>query len=314
MKITIKFFILLTLLLSTLITYSQEITTQKDTTYWKKKNMVGFDLNQISFVNWNAGGNTSISGLAKGNFIRKYERGHTKWLNELIVKYGVNKQDGVELRKTDDEFQFNSTMGHRTDSTSNWFYSAKFNFKTQFSNGYSYPNTDLAISKPFAPAYTFLGAGAEYANKEDHYIVYLSPITLKNTMVLDSRLANQGAFGVRKAKYDEEGNMISKGEQFRIEAGILVTAQHKEEVWKNISIENRLSLYSDYINNFGNIDVEWQMSMNLIVNEYVRANIGIHLIYDDDIQAKKDIAGVQQEIGPRIQLKQMIGVGLVYNF
>lgn len=314
MKISLKVFILIAFFLSTTSLLSQNIVTEKDTTYWIKKNMIGFDLNQISFVNWNAGGNTSISGLAKGNFVRKYERGHTKWLSELIVKYGVNKQDGVELRKTDDELQFNSTFGHRTDSLSNWFYSAKFNFKTQFSNGYAYPNTDLAISKPLAPAYTFLGVGAEYANKEEHYIVYLSPLTLKNTMVLDSRLANQGAFGVRKARYDEEGNMISKGEQFRIEAGILITAQHKEEVWKNITMENRLSLYSDYLNNFGNIDIDWQLSLNLIVNEYVRANIGVHLIYDDDIKAKKDINGVQTEIGPRIQLKQMIGVGLVYNF
>ena len=79
-------------------------------------------------------------------------------------------------------------------------------------------------------------------------------------------------------------------------------------------MENRLSLYSDYLNNFGNIDIDWQLSLNLIVNEYVRANIGMHLIYDDDIKAKKDINGVQTEIGPRIQLKQMIGVGLVYNF
>ena len=39
---------------------------------WIKKNKVGLDITQITFLNWNAGGNTSISGLAKGNFERKY--------------------------------------------------------------------------------------------------------------------------------------------------------------------------------------------------------------------------------------------------
>jgi len=126
-------------------------------THWKRKNLVGFDLNDIVFINWNAGGVSSISGLAKGNFTRTYSEANQKWHTELIVRYGVNKQDGIEVRKTDDVFQFSSTYGYRKDSLSNWYHSAKFNFNTQFTNGYNYPNTDIAISKPFAPAYTFFG-------------------------------------------------------------------------------------------------------------------------------------------------------------
>jgi hypothetical protein len=53
--------------------FSQIVRTEKiDTTSnWKKGNKVGLDFTQISFVNWSAGGNNSISGLAKGNFIRQ---------------------------------------------------------------------------------------------------------------------------------------------------------------------------------------------------------------------------------------------------
>lgn len=291
-----------------------QVRTTKDTTYWEKKNIAGFDFSQISFINWNAGGSNSISGLAKGNFVRKYERGSTKWVTEMIVRFGINKQDGVEIRKTDDSFQFNSTFGHKTSPTSDWFYTAKFNFRNQFTNGYAYPNTSLAISKPFAPAYTFLGVGAEYVNKEDQYILYFSPLTFKNTLVLDERLANKGAFGVKKAEYDINGNLIRKGEQTRLEMGFLMTGQHKIEVMKNMNLENRLSLYSDYINRFGNIDVDWQVTLDMIVNQYVRANVFLNLIYDDDIKAKKTVDGVQTEIGPKIQLKQIIGIGLVYEF
>ena len=210
--------------------------------------------------------------------------------------------------------QFNSTFGYRKDTISNWYHSAKFNFNTQFTNGYNYPNTQFAISKPFAPAYTFLGVGAEYFNKVKKITIYISPLTMKNTLVLDQRLANQGAFGVVKATYDIDGNLISEGEKSKTELGFLITSYYKKEVWKNINLENRLSLYSDYINNFGNIDVDWQIQLDLIVNQYVRANIGAHLLYDDDIKAKKEKAGEQVIIGPKIQLKQVLGVGLVYNF
>ena len=297
--------------------FAQDVvkTTVPDTiSHWEKKNTVGLDITQIAFVNWNAGGNSSISGLLKGNFLRKYQKGNLKWVNEMIIRYGVNKQDGVELRKTDDAFQFNSTLGYRKDDVTNWYSSAKFNFNTQFTNGYAYPNTTKAISKPFAPAYIFLGVGSEYANKEKKLNVYISPLTMKTTLVLDQTLANQGAFGVNKAVYDVDGNLLRKGELHRMELGFLLTNYYKKEIYKNIIWENRLSLYSDYINRFGNVDIDWQMQLELVVNEYVKANIGAHFIYDDDIKAKEERNGEQVTVGPKLQLKQLLGVGLSYNF
>ena len=285
-----------------------------EVSHWTHKNTVGFDLNQIAFVNWSAGGVSSVSGLLKGIFTRKYDSNNVKWGNELIMRYGMNKQDGVEFRKTDDAFQFTSTFGYRRDTLSNWYHSAKFNFNTQFTEGYEYPNIDLAISGPFSPAYTFFGLGAEYSNKQKLINVYLSPMTLKNTTVWNQRLADQGAFGVRPAQYDADGNKISDGQNSKTEFGMLLTCHLKREIFKNINLENRLALYSDYINKFGNVDVDWQLQLDMVVNQYVKANIGVHLLYDDDIRAKEEVNGEQIIKGPRVQLKQMLGIGLEYNF
>lgn len=282
--------------------------------HWKNKNTIGFDLTEIAFVNWNAGGTSSISGLFNGNFTRVRSDINSEWVNELIVKYGVNKQDGLAMQKSDDEFRLNSTFGYRRDTFSNWYFTAKFNFKTQFTNGYRYPDTETPISKPFAPAYTFLGVGADYLDKQKKFDVYISPLTLKNTLVLDNALADKGAFGMTKATYDDAGNMITSGENSRSEIGFLVTNYYKKEVWKNITFENRLSLYSDYINNFGNVDVEWKMQFDLVVNQYVKANIGTHLLYDDDVKNIEKIDGVQVVSGAKVQLKQSLGIGMVYNF
>ncbi|MFQ6600848.1 hypothetical protein B0A79_18230 [Flavobacterium piscis] len=293
---------------------------------WTKKNQLGFDISEIAFVNWSAGGTSSISGLFKGEFGRTYIKGNHKWANELIIKYGLNKQDGTELRKTDDAVMLNSTYGFRKDTISNWYYSAKFNFNTQFTNGYNYPNRDIAISKPFAPAYVFLGAGAENSNKKKNRTFYFSPITLKTTLVLDQDLANQGSFGVKKAIYapdpmDPNSQIIvENGQKVKAEFGILLTAYMKNEIFKNIFYENRLSLYTDYLNKFGNVDVDYDTRLDLVVNAYVKANIGIHLVYDDDIKTKKDVVdpttGSTSQVndGPRAQLRQVLGVGLVYAF
>lgn len=299
----------------TIITVERQIKiTIPDSSAWKSKNTIGFDLSEIAFLNWSAGGVSSVSGLLKGNFTRIYTKKNVKWGNELIVRYGVNKQDGVELRKTDDAFQFNSTFGYRRDTLSNWYHSAKFNFNTQFTNGYNYPNREIPISKPFAPAYNFLGVGAEYANKEKKINIYISPLTMKNTLVLDQRLANQGAFGVEKAVYDADGKLLKEGKKTKTELGFLVTSHFKREIFKNINFENRLNLYSDYINKFGNVDVDWQTQMDFVVNQYVKANIGFNLIYDDDIKAKEELNGEQITVGPKIQLKQTLGIGMVYDF
>lgn len=292
---------------------AQEINTDKDIGYWERSNAVGLDLTQVSFVNWNAGGQNSISALAKGQFQRRFIKGRFLWNNELITRYGFNKQVDREYRKTDDVIQLNSTAGYKTDSISNWYYTAKFNFNTQFTSGYNYPNTDVAISKPFAPAYVFLGVGTEYVDKPRNITAYISPLTMKTTLVMDQRLADSGAFGVEKAIYDDNNNLIRKGKRSRNEIGFLITNQYKKQLFKNVVLDHKLVVYTDYLHDFGNIDVDWQLHLEMKINNYVKATLGGQLIYDDDINIQKEVNGVMVSQGPRIQIKQLLSIGLTYK-
>lgn len=313
----IKAFLALLFIIISTKAFSQVIitTTLPDSiSHWDNTNKVGLDINQVAFINWSVGGNNAISGVIKGEFDRNYTKKNVNWANELILRYGLNSQEGQEVRKTDDKIQLTSTFGYRKDTISNWYYSAKFNFNTQFANGYAYPNTDDEISGPFSPAYIFLGIGSEYKRKDLGLTVYMSPLTNKTTLVLNQTLANKGAFGVDKAVYDDLGNLIKSGKNSRTEVGTLITAQLKRQIFKNIMMDQRISLYSDYINKFGNIDVDWQLQLDMTVNEYVKANIGTQLIYDNDIKSTKEVEGEVVTAGPKIQLKQMLGVGLSYTF
>lgn len=301
---------------STLVVARDTSSTDSVLIYWTEKNSFGINLSEVAFVNWNSGGNNSVSALFHANFQRNYEKELTLWKNSATMRYGINAQEGREVRKTEDELRFNSTFGFRTDSISNWYYSGKFSFNTQFSNGYKYPDTEVPISKFMAPGYTFLGAGTEYSDPDEDLTVYMSPITFKSTFVLDQRLANEGMFGVEPAVTDELGNILKEGENLRTEFGFLITSDFSKEVWENIDLNNQLSLYSDYLNKFGNVDVDWQLNVNMKVNDYVKANVGSHIRYDDDVKFKEDTNGdgKLETSGPRIQLKQMLGVGLVYEF
>jgi len=296
--------------------YIKEIKEKYTGPQWNQKNKAFVDINQVSFTNWNSGGSTSISGLLGVTSELNYRDKFFNWKNNVALRYGINKQEARELRKTDDLFEINSNMGYKPDSLSNWFYSARLNFRTQLTNGYNYPNIDEPISRLLAPGYLFFGGGMEYGKNIDKLSFYFSPITLKATFVLDEDLANTGSFGVKPAVLDAAGNIIVPGEQIRREVGVLITNSYEMEIIENINVKNQLSLYSDYINNFGNLDVDWRIDFDFKVNSFVRATLGSHLRYDDDVktQIPSNIEGEFDEAGAKVQWKQFLGVGFAVDF
>lgn len=283
---------------------------------WKNKNKLTFDLSEVAFINWNSGGSNSISGLVGFQTSANYSDKYFYWKNDARLGYGINKQESRELRKTDDIVQINSSMGFKPDVKSNWFYSAQLNFSTQLTNGYKYPNTDDPISRLLAPGYLFFGGGMEYGKEIDRLSFYFSPLTLKATFVLDEDLANAGSFGVTPAVYNSEGELIREGEQLKKEVGILMTNSYEMELAKNINLKNQVSMYSDYINNFGNVDVDWRVDFDFKVNSFVRATLGSHLRYDDDVKTsiETDVEGESEEAGAKVQWKQFLGVGFAVDF
>ena len=186
---------------------------------------------------------------------------------------------------------------------SNWYYTAQFNFRTQFTDGFNDPGDEEPISRFFAPAYMFLGIGGSYNLKEELLSVYLSPFTFKSTYVFDDRLSDEGAFGV------------NPGSNARHELGILIRTKWDKELMTNMAMTNELELYSDYLNNFGNIDVDWVLTFRFKINKLLEANFRTHLIYDDDIKIKEtNEAGEVETLGPRVQFKQQLGIGILYSF
>lgn len=295
-------------------------TKKKDTVYlgWRTTKEAGLLLNQVSFTNWSSGGTNSISGIVSAKSSTTFKREKWFWNSDINLKYGLNKQQENGLKKTEDIIELNSRIVVQADSISDWFYSARLSFNTQFSNGYKYPNKDEAISKFLAPGYMFFGLGMEYGRKMEHFSFYVSPFTFKTTFVMDENLANRGAFGVNPAIYDVDGNMLQSGNTIKQEVGILLTNKYEEKIFENIKLSSSIRLYTDYINSFGNIDVDWEVNLDMKVNKFVKATLGSHLRYDNDVKVeskRNEITNEELVIeGPSVQWKQILGVGIVIDF
>jgi len=285
--------------------------------FWERINEFDLQLSEAAFVNWNAGGDNAVSANAKLYFARNYKFRYFQYNNDLELRFGWNAQEGRQWRKTDDAIRLSSTLGYRRDTISSWFYSAKLNFNTQFADGYKYPDRTTPISRFMAPGYLFMGAGISYIPEEKKFNLYLSPLTFKGTFVLDEDLANKGAFGVQGAILDSEGNVLVPGENLFAELGILINHKWEFPLVQNVTITHDLTLYTDYLRVFGNVDIDWTLKFNFKVNDFLSATLLTQIIYDDDIKFDREVAPDGTVINPgspRTQFRQQLGIGINYKF
>ncbi len=277
--INMKKLLAITILLTAMTVKGQEATEEKKEG-WKKSGVVTFLFNQSAFNNWLAGGTDNISGTLGLNYDFNYAKGDWTWDNKIIASYGLTKLDSEQTQKTDDRLEFNSVVGKK--ATENWYYSAFFNFKTQMSS------TDVGgvqLSHFFSPAYFQFGPGMLW-KKSDNLKVNIAPATSK-LIVLSSDLAP--AFGV------------DLGESTRYEIGASINGYYKFNIMENVSIENILNLYSNYIEEAKNIDIDYTMNVIMKINKYLSANLALQAIYDDNA-----FEG--------FQTREVFGLGVNYNF
>lgn len=307
-----KKIILSLFLLFTLSSIAQTADTIK---YWKKGGLVSINFSQASFTNWAAGGENSLSGIAIFNTFANYKKDKNTWDNSLDLAYGLLQSGISALRKNEDKIDLSSKYG-RYAFLEHWYYSALINFKSQFADGYNYPNDSVVISRFMAPAYLLGAIGIDY--KPNSYLsLFISPVTSKTTFVNDQRLADAGAFGVDKAEYDSIGVKIKDGKLVRTELGGYLRFAYKKDIVKNVNFATKLELFSNYIENPQNIDVNWEVLIGMKVNKYLTANISTQLIYDHDIPVpvEREINGVKEMgTGPRLQFKEVLSVGFSYKF
>lgn len=304
------------ILLATLIVLSIAVKAQEKDTTWKKGGNAGLNFSQSSFTNWAAGGENALSLTAYTNLFANYKKGENTWDNSLSLAYGMLQSGHTAIRKNEDKIDFTSKYG-RHAFAKHWFYSALVTAKTQFADGYNYPNDSVAISRFAAPAYATAAIGLDYKTTDNSFTLFISPATLKTTIVNDQSLADHGAYGVEAAERDSLGNVIVYGKKVRYELGGYFRAQFKKDIAKNVNLATKLELFSNYLDRPQNIDVNWELLLNMKINKFLSCNLATQMIYDNDIPVAVtrhengvDVMGT----GPRLQFKEVLSLGLSVKF
>lgn len=293
--------ILLTIsILSTLIVnaYAQDgVDTTKN---WTIKGENTFLINQSSFTNWAAGGVNSFAGNVIFNYDFNYKKDKWSWDNKILAAYGQTFQKETDWRKNDDRFAANSLLGYQIKEK--WLYTFFMNFNTQFAKGYKYDadgNGELT-SAGFAPAYLSFGPGLAY-KESDNFKINISPASARLIFVTNDAI-------------DETLYGLDAGKNSRFEFGASLDAYYKKDIMENIAFENILRLYSNYLENPQNIDIDYTANLFMKVNKFITVNAGVQLIYDDNTKIPTFEDGVKTGEGPKLQVKQVVGAGITYKF
>lgn len=254
---------------------------------WKSEGKVTLLFNQSSFSNWISGGENAVAGNLNVSYKFDYKKNNWSWNNTINAAYGINDSKTNGMRKTEDRFEWNSIVGLK--KSKNWYYSFLLNFKTQFTKGFDYNNDPSGltpISRAFAPAYLNFGPGILYT-KIDNFKINLAPATTKLTIVTDSELVKIGAFGVDPGKHTS------------VDLGFYASAFYKTTILENVEMVNTVNLYSNYLNEPQNVDLDYQLNFVMKVNKYMSTNLNFRTVYNDDA------------IG-RLQYKEIFGIGINY--
>ncbi len=265
-------------------------------TLWNTTTTATLNFSQVSLTNWAAGGKSSMSGLFMLNYAANYKKDKLSWDNAFDLRYGFIKEKDTDTRKSDDLIDISSKLGYEVGG--GWNYAGMLSFKSQFAPGYKYPDEDPRelISRFMAPGYLNAALGMDY--KTDGLSILLAPVSGKFTFVLADDV-NEEDFGLDADK------------KVRSELGATVKVEYKTDVVKNVTLDTKLNLFSNYLNNPQNVDVDWKVQLNMKVNDYLSANLITHLIYDDDVKIEDPDTGIS---GARLQFMESFGVGLTFKF
>ncbi|MBN3663079.1 MAG: DUF3078 domain-containing protein [Ornithobacterium rhinotracheale] len=267
---------------------------------WTRSGNLQVNFGQHHYENWVGGNLGKLEIFGKISQRLKFQNQQMVWESSFDVLYGLNKNYEQDFRKSSDQILFNSILGKKVSN--NFSYSYFLNLQTQLTNSYDYardPDNNYRLSGFLAPLYINTGPGVMW-RKNDNLVLNLAPASLKATYVsgevYEYKSRNKGF--VNNQEHEIFG--VEAGENLNLRLGLYASIYSKYKVLKNVEMENRLSLYSDYLDNPTNIDMDYRMNVNFKINKLLTTNLMVQAVYDDDVHSG-------------FQLREHFGVGFKFD-
>jgi hypothetical protein len=282
--------------------------------YWRLRVESAFVLNQALLSNWVKGGESSVSTTMDITGYADYSNKKLQLTSNNFgrIKYGLVATDKQGVRKNMDLIETNSKLNHKAFGKVD--FSGTMLFKTQMTVGRSYfkyneKDTSVVASKFMNPATLTIGFGLDYKPNKTTSINF-APFTYKGTFVTDTAKIDQTKYGIPADKKSLN------------EPGVSLQVMNEFKPCKTITITNRIQLFTNYIHNPQNIDVDWEMIATAKLNWFTEVRLNTQLIYDDDTKTARldendnPIMGTDGKPvkSARVQFKELIGFSFVFRF
>ena len=237
---------------------------------WKFDGALGLNAAATGLVNWAAGGNNNVNGVAFAKLHLLYHKDAIAWETNFDTDFGMTwiDQQYDALQKSSDNIKIATKFGWEFKES--WYLTALGSFQSQYAFGRAYDGGagyDQVISKWLAPSYTDLSVGIDWKKSVNgaDFSIYLSPIagristawvrTAMNAKVnpeydaaigagtgYDFRTDLQqryGTYGYNKATGDKEFR------DFRAELGLSFKGAIAYK-YENLTLSTTLGLFTPY--------------------------------------------------------------------
>ena len=331
-KYLLSFFALC--LTATLLAQEAEQTTSP----WSCTGVVGLNASATGLVNWAAGGNNNVNGVAFGKVRLLYNENNLSWETNLNLEYGLSyiDQKNDPFQKSSDVIDFKTKFGWQFHKA--WYLTAAAGFQSQFAYGRAYDGTeadDPIISKFLSPSYTDISVGIDW-KPNSIFSLYLSPVAGKITTAYVGDAVEKANPGLREQMQEKYGTWAyvkdsdeKKYTNCKAELGINFKGSINY-TYKDLKIITTLGLFTPYAwdktevldaegkfvgyrdNNrrFGNFDVDWDTSISYQFLKCLNVTLSTSLKYYNGVK----IANAEGVAAERVQFKGILGLGVGYSF
>lgn len=296
---------------------------------WLTGGGLGLDMGQLLQINPKVGAGENRLGFGGAvSVFAKYKKGLMSFdnigsLNLGIVKLGTGVLASTTLfeevkqpyQKSIDELRINSRLGYRTSPNSKFSYAADFGFISQMTPTYRGSDnknyikkfqtstiTSTLVSKLFAPAYITFAPGLDYKPGKT-LSFFLSPFGFKSVIVADRDLA----------RLNIHGNKWTSVDDFKLtdsQLGGLLKGTFTDKYAKDhVVVTSRLTLFSNYLHEPGNIDLDWINEIGFNIFKGFQINVWTNLFYDHDVQVQVtdyDQVGGVRGTGRRVSFTEQL--------
>ncbi|MBP7821688.1 MAG: DUF3078 domain-containing protein [Saprospiraceae bacterium] len=339
-----KFYLLTSILITfTLALHAQDAAKNEVKEGWTRGAGMGADLAQLFQLNPRQGAGQNRIGIGgAANYFANYKKGRIAWDNNFTLAIGVQRLGSgflpgivdsanvkVPFEKNIDELRINSKIGYKLKEDSKFFIASDFVFLSQLLPTYTSDananvpkgnyltdvyKTKQALSKFLSPGTINFSVGIDY-KPTSHFSVYFSPIGLKTILVLDDEIAKRQAYsndttGLGKSLFGNDWTSATDYSNYFLGVGATLKLGYQNKfLGDRITYSSSLQLFSNYLDNPQNIDVDWVNNLGFNIYKGFSLGVTLNAFYDHDVFVQisdREAQGGYNGSGRRVSLTEQI--------